>query len=199
MHSPRLHLAALLLALFAATGGVQAQLETTVDDLSGNTVVVSVETNIAGVPILTETLSTVTESSTTSTTTLPTTTTTTGPTTQDLGAPAQVLTPESLCTTEGCPPKPTTYTSNNIIVTWYATTPPTVTPTTWSAGTIQSASAYAASITTQSAYRAQVQSAAALSGAGARYSAFPFASSGEWGIMLGVTVVGGLVGAVALL
>lgn len=34
-----------------------------------------------------------------------------------------------------------TYTSNNIIVTWYATTPPTVTPTTWSAGTIQSASA----------------------------------------------------------
>ncbi|GAA5982786.1 hypothetical protein JCM10908_006789 [Rhodotorula pacifica] len=190
MFAPRLHLTALLVALLAAVS-VQAQRETSVDDLSGNTVIVSVATDVNGDPIQTQTLSILTA---TTTATSLSTATTANPATQNLGAPAQVLTPQSTCTTAGCPVNPTTYTQNGVIVTWYATTPAVVTPTAWSSGNVQAPSAYAASITTQSAYRAQVSSA--LSGAGAR---FPLASAGEWSIMLGVTVVGGLVGAVALL
>ncbi|KWU45239.1 hypothetical protein RHOSPDRAFT_33184 [Rhodotorula sp. JG-1b] len=202
MFAPRSHFAALLLAVLAAVS-VQAQLETTVDDLSGNTVVVSVATDADGDPSLTRTLLILTDTetstslstaTTTSLSTATTATTTANPATENLGAPAQVLTPQSTCTTAGCPVNPTTYTQNGVIVTWYATTPAIVTPTAWSSGGVQAPSAYAASITTQSAYQAQVQSA--KSGAGSRY---PLASVGEWSIMLGVTVVGGLVGAVALL
>ncbi|POY75011.1 hypothetical protein BMF94_1987 [Rhodotorula taiwanensis] len=144
---------------------------------SGNTVIASVATDVNGDPISTRTLSILTSTAAAAATTTSTTTAAA----ENLGAPAQA-----------------TYTQAGVIVTWYATTPVVVTPTAWSSGNVQAASAYAASVTTQSAYKAQAQSALAGGGA-SRYSAFPLASAGEWSIMLGVTVIGGLVGAVAML
>ncbi|KAK4331068.1 hypothetical protein RTBOTA2_006537 [Rhodotorula toruloides] len=83
---------------------------------------------------------------------------------------------------------PTTYTQNGAIVTWYATTPATPIPTWTSSGQIENIS------TVSSA-----QGGRANSGAGSRFSSIPIGTSGDWGIMFGAAIVGGLVGAVAVL
>lgn len=85
---------------------------------SGNTVVVSVITDADGDPSVTRTLSTVTTIPTTATTT------TTADAAEDtindnVGQPAVVGVPASLCTTAGCPVKPTTYTQNGVLMTWF--------------------------------------------------------------------------------
>ncbi|BGP03910.1 hypothetical protein NBRC10513v2_007651 [Rhodotorula toruloides] len=191
----------------AAAVAATAQLETVVDAISGNTVVVSIVTDAAGDPLQTLILSTVTdpaavaEDTATATTT---STTTTAATTaaavnnpgaggvQGVGQPANVLTPAATCTTEGCPPMPTTYTQNGAIVTWYATTPATPIPTWTSSGQIESAAKYISTVSSAQGGRAN-------SGAGSRFSSIPIGTSGDWGIMFGAAIVGGLVGAVAVL
>ncbi|BGP35794.1 hypothetical protein JCM10296v2_007646 [Rhodotorula toruloides] len=187
----------------AAAVAVTAQLETVVDALSGNTVVVSIVTDAAGDPLQTLILSTVTDPAVAAEDTATATTTSTTTTAaavnnpgaggvQGVGQPANVLTPAATCTTEGCPPMPTTYTQNGAIVTWYATTPATPIPTWTSSGQIESAAKYISTVSSAQGGRAN-------SGAGSRFSFIPIGTSGDWGIMVGAAIVGGLVGAVAVL
>ncbi|BGO96069.1 hypothetical protein NBRC10512_006013 [Rhodotorula toruloides] len=187
----------------AAAVAVTAQLETVVDAISGNTVVVSIVTDAAGDPLQTLILSfvtdpaaavadTVTATTTSSTTTAAAVNNPGAGGVQGVGQPANVLTPAATCTTEGCPPMPTTYTQNGAIVTWYATTPATPIPTWTSSGQIESAAKYISTVSSG-------QGGRAISGAGSRFSSFPIGTTGDWGIMFGAAVIGGLVGAVAVL
>ncbi|BGP20648.1 hypothetical protein JCM10213_007184 [Rhodosporidiobolus nylandii] len=183
-----------LLALLALAAGVSAQLATVVDAGSGETVVISVATDADGDPSATAILSTLTDAAAAAETTTATTATT--ETTDDVaptavGQPAVVQQPASTCTTAGCPVKPTTYTQNGVIVTWTATTPTTPIPSATSSGQILNIASYITS----------VSSATGRSGAGSRFSSsfLPFGTAGDWGIMAGVAVVGGMVGAVAVL
>ncbi|GAA6056211.1 hypothetical protein JCM3770_002089, partial [Rhodotorula araucariae] len=152
--SSPLRLAALaaLVALLCAL--VTAQEELQLDD-AGNTIAVSIVTDAAGDPLQTLVLSTlatdaaaaaetdtatdpavtVTTALTTASTTATTAAVTTDPL-QNVGAPAQVLTPASRCTTAGCPVLPTTYTQDGLIVTWFATTPATPVPQVTSSGAV---------------------------------------------------------------
>ncbi|BGP28017.1 hypothetical protein Rt10032_c14g5354 [Rhodotorula toruloides] len=187
----------------AAAVAVTAQLETVVDANSGNTVVVSIVTDAAGDPLQTLVLSTVADPAAAVTDTATATTTSTTTTAaavnnpgaggvQGVGQPANVLTPQATCTTEGCPPMPTTYTQNGVIVTWYATTPTTPIPTWTSSGQIESVANYISTVSSAQGGRAN-------SGAGPRFSSFSTGTTGDWGIMVGAAIVGGLVGAVAVL
>ncbi|GAA5977258.1 hypothetical protein JCM11641_003893 [Rhodosporidiobolus odoratus] len=205
MHAPRL---SLLVGLLVVAVAVKAQLETVVDADSGATVVISVATDADGDPSATSILSTLTDAAaadpaaatTTSSTTTAAVAATTDTTAADdddtetaVGQPAQVVgQPASRCTTAGCPVKPTTYTQNGVIATWTATTPATPIPTWTSSGQVLQAASYITS----------VSSATGRSGGSSRFASssfFPFGTAGDWGIMAAVAVVGGMVGAVAVL
>ncbi|GAA5873043.1 hypothetical protein JCM1840_007307 [Sporobolomyces johnsonii] len=160
---------------------VVAQLTTITDD-AGDTIAASIVTDADGDPSETVVISTISSATTTATTA------TTATTTEAVGQPAVVGQPVSSCTTAGCPVEPTTYTQNGVIVTWTATTPTTPIPTWTSSGGIQQLASY---ITT-------VSSASGLSGAAPAFR-IPLGTLGDWGVMAGVAVVGGLVGAVAVL
>ncbi|GAA5937376.1 hypothetical protein JCM3775_006595 [Rhodotorula graminis] len=223
MPAARLARLAALLALACALAA-RAQDSLQLDDL-GNTVVVSVVTDAAGAPLDTTILSTLTTATdaadtatdtdtaaaaateTTETTTTPTTTaaateTTTEP--NNLGQPAQVITPASRCTTAGCPVAPTTYTANGAIVTWYATTPATPIPQVTSSGQIVGVGSYISSVSTATGNPGGAaatpgvnpNSNKALSGApSSRWGG----NRGDWALAAGVALVGGLVGVVAVL
>ncbi|GAA5842748.1 hypothetical protein JCM9279_003972 [Rhodotorula babjevae] len=207
----RLRLAALLALVCALAARAQDSLQ--LDDL-GNTVVVSVVTDAAGVALDTTILSTLTTATdaldtateTTATTTLPTTTTaaavaetTTEP--NNLGQPAQVITPASRCTTAGCPVLPTTFTQNGAIVTWFATTPATPIPQVTSSGQILGVGSYISSVSPATGKAAAAATPGvnnAQSGA-ARSVRLGWGNRGDWALAGGVALVGGLVGAVAVL
>ncbi|GJN94190.1 hypothetical protein Rhopal_007264-T1 [Rhodotorula paludigena] len=179
-------------------------------ELTGNTVLVSYETNAAGLTIATEVLETLAlaepttdpdaadpaaDTATDTDTATATATSATAIETEEAAAPdtqpGNVIAPASTCTTAGCPVAPTTYTQNGAIVTWYATGPVTATPQTWSTGAIQSAADYISTVSTATGRPPG-------NAAPARFSAL-LPAGGDWGIMAGVAVVGGLVGAVAVL
>ncbi|GAA6041400.1 hypothetical protein JCM8097_005227 [Rhodosporidiobolus ruineniae] len=200
--SPLLSLAVLLLA-FASVA--RAQLATVVDADSGNTVVVSIATDIDGDPTDTLILSTLTDAAAAADTATETTTSTTDAAAatdpvQGVGQPAVVAQPVSQCTTEGCPPRPTTYTNNGAIVTWYATTPVTPIPTFSTGSGVLNVASYITSVSTANGQAAAAAATGQLSGASRGAGSFlPFGTMGDWGVMAGVAVVGGLVGAVAVL
>ncbi|GAA5990307.1 hypothetical protein JCM5350_002088 [Sporobolomyces pararoseus] len=170
---------------------------TTMTDDTGNIILATIVTDAEGDPSETLLVSTLTpvESLTTATSTTTTarttaTTTTTDPQ-ENLGQPAVVQTPSSRCTTPGCPVPATVYTQNGVVMTWTATTPTTPIPTWTSSGNVQPASAYITTIST----------AKGLKGAAASsWGRNPFRfERGDWTVMASVAVVGGLVGAVAVL
>ncbi|GAA5895681.1 hypothetical protein JCM8208_005297 [Rhodotorula glutinis] len=208
-------LAALLALSCALTAHAQDSLQ--LDDL-GNTVVVSVVTDAAGAALDTTILSTLTTATdalaatdtatdaaatatdTTETTMLPTTTTAAAETTTEpnnLGQPAQVITPASRCTTAGCPVLPTTYTVSGAIVTWFATTPATPIPQVTSSGQIVGVGSYISSVSTATGKAAAATPGVSNAQSGARSSRW--GNSGDWALAGGVALVGGLVGAVAVL
>ncbi|GAA6011190.1 hypothetical protein JCM10207_005533 [Rhodosporidiobolus poonsookiae] len=207
MFAARLARAVALLGLLAA---VHAQLATVIDAGSGNTVVVSIATDVDGDPIATAIVSTLTPvaddaaaeetpadadaADTAMATDTATATSTTATEQANLGQPAVVQQPASRCTTAGCPVAPTTYTQNGAIVTWFATTPATPIPTWTSSGEILQAGNYI----TSTASGATGRATGAGNGSSSRHS-LPFSSRTDWGIALGVALVGGMVGAVAVL
>ncbi|GAA6060855.1 hypothetical protein JCM10212_006235 [Sporobolomyces blumeae] len=190
------HVVALLLASPAALLLARAQ-DVTLTDADGNVILATVVTDANGDPsetLLVETLTPADEVTTTTTAATTTTTAAATTTTTDeaVGQPAVVATPQSRCTTAGCPVDPTTYVQNGVTMTWTATTPTTPIPTWTSSGNIVAASAY---ITT-------VSTAKGLAAGGSPNFRIPLVSSvalGDWGVVGGVAFVAGLVGAVAVL
>ncbi|GAA5884075.1 hypothetical protein JCM6882_002127 [Rhodosporidiobolus microsporus] len=209
--TPRLRPLGLLLLALSALTVVCAQLET-VEDTLGNTIIQSVVTDVNGDPLQTLILSTLTadaaavtppvadpatETETeTSTTDTATATATDTEVEVGVGQPAVVQQPAATCTTEGCPPRPTTYTLNGVITTWYATTPETPVPTWTSSGQIVNIANY---ITSTASGSGSGATRLPGNGASSRYSSLSLGTAGDWGIMAGVAIVGGLVGAVAVL
>ncbi|GAA5836392.1 hypothetical protein JCM11251_001480 [Rhodosporidiobolus azoricus] len=213
--TPRRRLGLFALAVLSAATVVRAQEQTVVDAL-GNTVIQSIETNALGVPIDTLILETLTPAvadpaaetsdveDPAATATTPTeiaTTPTETATTEEEADTTQgnVLQPAATCTTEGCPPRPTTYTYNGVITTWYATTPETPIPTWTSSGQILNVASYITTTASGAGSGSGGGGRAPGNGASSRFSSFGFGTAGDWGIMAGVAVVGGLVGAVAVL
>ncbi|KAK4056391.1 hypothetical protein OIO90_002534 [Microbotryomycetes sp. JL221] len=185
--------ACLVLATVLALG-VNAQRTTYFDEDAGETVVASVQTDADGDPTGTRTLIRLT-----------------GAADDDAAAPATTTVQNNgqdfnyaTCTTEGCPVEPTTYTQvttiagqeSSMLYTWYATTPITPVPSDISTGSIMAASNY---ITT---YASGVSPAAAGNRINQRSAASPaivaFADQ-AWVMAGAVAIVGGLVGAAAVL
>ncbi|GAA5902509.1 uncharacterized protein JCM6883_001429 [Sporobolomyces salmoneus] len=179
---------------------VNGQATTMADEL-GNIILATIVTDVDGDPsetLLVSTLTPVDEITATSpstrTTAATTTATTTATTATDpdtnVGAPAVVGAPVSRCTDATCVPPPTVYTQNGVVMTWTATTPTTPIPTWTSSGNVQPASAYITTIST----------AKGLGAGSLSWGRNPFRfEQGDWTVMASVAVVGGLVGAVAVL
>ncbi|GAA5943375.1 uncharacterized protein JCM15063_002929 [Sporobolomyces koalae] len=168
---------------------------TTMTDGAGNVILATIVTDADGDPsetLLVSTLTAATALTTATTATTTAATTTTTALNEGVGQPAVVGAPASRCTTAGCPVQPTVYTQNGVVMTWSATGGLTTPIPTWtSSGNIEAASAYITTIST----------AKGLKGAAGPSFRNPFslASAGDWTIMASVAVVGGLVGAVAVL
>ncbi|KAM0789767.1 hypothetical protein ACM66B_006620 [Microbotryomycetes sp. NB124-2] len=188
----RSRLFAALLAVAIVATAAQAQRTTYYDPDAEETVVASVATDADGDPTSTRTLIRLTGADDTVAT--PTQTTV-----QNNGQDFDYTT----CTTAGCPVAPTTYTQvttiagqeSSMLYTWYATTPITPVPSVWSTGSILAASnyitTYASGVSAPAGNRISQRSAAS--------PALVAFADRTWFAAGAVAVIGGLVGAAAVL